>query len=246
MRMKLFIPAAALVVMLGNAAHAQWGDLKITFKTDKPVPRQEADGVAAANCGVAKVLLEDVVVDPKTLALANVVVYLNEEPAKIHESYQALANKKVSLDNVDCRFEPHITSLWTKQTLVIGNKDKIGHNSKVDAFDNTSINPLIPPGGSQEATFPNPELVPMAVSCNIHRWMKGYIVVKDHPYMGVSGKDGVVEIKNLPAGELKFRVWHETGYIKAEIDGEMTKKGRFTLDIPSKELVVTVPSETLN
>lgn len=240
------LTAMALVVMLGNAAHAQWGDLKITFKTDKPVAQKPADGVAAANCGVPKVMLEEVVVDPKTLALANVVVFLNEDSPKVHDSYSALATKKVALDNLDCRFEPHITTLWTKQTLLIGNKDKIGHNSKVDAFDNPAINPLIPPGGSHEATFPNAELVPMAVTCNIHRWMKGYIVVKDHPYVGVSGKDGVVEIKNLPTGNLNFRVWHETGYIKAEIDGNMTKKGRFTLDVPTKELVVTVPADTLN
>ena len=246
MRIRLTFSVLALTAMFGSAAHAQWGDLKITFKADKPVPRKEADGVAAANCGVAKVLLEDVVVNPKNLGLANVVVFLNEDSPKVHDDYKKAAQQKVTLDNVDCRFEPHVTALWTKQTLVIGNKDKIGHNSKVDAFDNTAINPLIPPGGTHTASFPNSELVPMAVTCNIHRWMKGYIVVKDHPYVAVSDENGVVVLKNLPAGKLDFRVWHETGYIKAEIDGKMTKKGRFSLTIPSKELTVTVPVSTLD
>ena len=253
MRLKTtFAFAAALLIC--NVASAQWGNLKITFKADKPVERKPADGVAAANCGVSKVLIEDVVVDPKTLGLANVLVFLDDkgDVPKIHPDYEKAASQKVKMDNVKCRFEPHIAVLWTKQTLEIGNSDPVGHNSKVDAFDNKSINPVIPPGASVEANFPNPESVPMAVSCSIHRWMKGYIAVKAHPYAAVSGTDGVLEIKNLPAGEVKFRAWHETGYVSdAQIGGSDAgwKKGRFSVEIPdgdTLELQVTVPADSLD
>ena len=241
-------------LLFGNVASAQWGNLKITFKADKPVERKPADGVAAANCGVNKVLLEEVVVDPKSLGLANVLVFLDDkgETPKIHPDYDKVAGQAVKMDNVKCRFEPRIAVLWTKQSLEIGNKDPVGHNSKVDAFDNKSINPVIPPGSSVKANFPNAESVPMAVSCSIHRWMKGYIAVKDHPYTAVSGTDGVLEIKNLPAGEVNFRAWHETGYVsKAQVGGSDAgwKKGRFSLEIPegeTLELEVLVPVDSLD
>lgn len=246
----VFLLAATTVV---SPADAQWGDLKITFKTDKYVAPKDAEGVAAANCGVASVKLEDLVIDEKSLGLANVLVFLDDkgDTPKIHPDYEALAEKKVVLDNIKCRFEPHLATMWTKQTLQIGNKDPVGHNSKVDAFDNTSINPVIPPGGTVDAQFPNAEAVPMTVSCNIHRWMKAYVAVKDHPYLAASGGDGVVTIKKLPAGEVNFRAWHESGYVSdAKINGSDAgwSKGRFTLDIPdggTAELTVVVPVASL-
>ena len=55
----------------------------------------------------------------------------------------------------------------------------------------------------------------MPVDCNIHPFMKGHLLVQDHPYMAVSGEDGTFEIKNIPAGKHEFQFWHEAaGYLK--------------------------------
>jgi hypothetical protein len=239
------------VVGFSAAAHAQWGDVEITFTSDKAVPQPFAKGVVAAKCPVAKVQLENIVIDPTSLALANIAVFLDEDAPKIHPSYDEIASQKVKLDNDGCQFKPHLVSLWTKQTLVITNSDPIGHNSKVDAFDNKSINPLIPPGASTEANFPNSEFVPMTVSCNIHAWMRGYILLKDHPYIGASDKNGVVKIAKVPAGEQTFRIWHENnGFVKtANVSGASEiKKGRITIDVPDggvAKVTVMIPSAVL-
>ena len=52
--------------------------------------------------------------------------------------------------------------------------------------------------------------------------MKGRLIVRANPYFAVSQKDGTFEIKNLPAGDIEFVVYHEkSGYVTdAEVKGE--------------------------
>ncbi len=39
--------------------------------------------------------------------------------------------------------------------------------------------------------------------------MSSYIGVLNHPFFGVSGENGIVELKDLPPGEYVIAVWHE-------------------------------------
>ncbi len=73
---------------------------------------------------------------------------------------------------------------------------------------------MLPANGAVEYNSPRRPIVPTPVTCNIHPWMKGYVVAKDNPYMAVSKPDGTFEIKDLPGGELEFQAWHEkSGYL---------------------------------
>ncbi len=49
----------------------------------------------------------------------------------------------------------------------------------------------------------------IAVSCNIHPWMKGWIWCFDHPYFAVTDENGHFEIKNAPVGKFNMVVWQE-------------------------------------
>jgi hypothetical protein len=75
--------------------------------------------------------------------------------------------------------------------------------------------------------------IPMPVVCNIHPWMKGYILSLDHPYVAVTGDDGTFEIKDIPAGQHEFQFWHESGYLKnVALKGATTDaRGRAKLKI---------------
>jgi hypothetical protein len=46
------------------------------------------------------------------------------------------------------------------------------------------------------------------LGCNIHDWMIGYVYVTDAPYFGKTAAQGQVELKDLPAGTYRVRVWH--------------------------------------
>lgn len=53
----------------------------------------------------------------------------------------------------------------------------------------------------------------IAVGCNIHDHMAGYIRVVDAPYAGKTGPDGEVTIPGLPPGPATVAIWHP--YLKA-------------------------------
>ena len=44
-------------------------------------------------------------------------------------------------------------------------------------------------------------------------WMRAYLVVSDHPYVGVSGDDGKVVLDQLPAGEYEVICWKANWHI---------------------------------
>jgi len=66
--------------------------------------------------------------------------------------------------------------------------------------------------------------------------MKSYILIRDNPYMAVSGADGSFEIKNIPAGKHEFIFWQEAvgNLRKLEVgDTKTSRKGRAKLVIPA-------------
>jgi hypothetical protein len=93
----------------------------------------------------------------------------------------------------------------------------------------------VPTGQTVEKKLAIPERLPAKITCPIHAWMVGYMVVKDHPYAAVTDAEGKFELKNLPAGEWTIRVWHEKpGYIKeAEREGDLEtwEMGRVSVSI---------------
>jgi hypothetical protein len=184
---------------------------------------------------------ESLVVNAQNKGIANVVVFLylakGEKTPPIHESYKESEKMDVLLDNVKCRFEPHVVAVRTTQTLLVGNKDGFGHNTNVTTFVNQPQNVIVPAGGQLKINFSSVETTMSPIACNIHPWMKAYAVIKDHPYIGISDKDGNVSIKNVPAGNWTFQIWHERpGFVTAGTQGGKPVKwerGRVKLAIKS-------------
>lgn len=233
--------AVALVVTAATCARAQaWGDieadffLKGDFTPEKIVPDKDQ-----AFCGKHKLVRENVVIDPETKGIANVAVYLLPTPGKkvpVHPDYEKSAKDTVVLNNKGCRFEPHVLSMRTTQTLQLGNPDPMGHNSKAEFFNNPPFNDLIPAGGKvDKKTLTSPEAAFTKVECSIHPWMNAWLMVKEDPYVGISDGKGHLLIKNVPVGDWTFVVWQENaGYVSdVTLDGKPTKwmRGRVKLSV---------------
>jgi plastocyanin len=218
-----------------------WGHLKGQFIYDGSPPAQSPLTITKDPefCGQHRIVDESLVVNGENGGLANAVVYLSvrrgQDAPQSHESYAETADARVTLDNDKCRFEPHISLLRTSQTLLIKNSDPVGHNTNIAASSNASFNQTIPSGSEIEHHFDAVERRPAAVSCNIHPWMKGWILPIDTPYFAVSRENGEFEINNLPSGTWTFQVWHEKagGIGEVTMDGKTTKwsKGRVSLTI---------------
>jgi len=225
--------AMGLALALPVAARAQqWGDLEGTFvyRGTPPAPTKIVPEKDPQFCGQHPLVEEKIVVNKENGGLANVVVYLFTSPGAkvaIHPDYEKAAKTELVIDNQKCRFEPHVSAIRTGQPLALTNTDPIGHNTKADFFSNNPFNDLIPAGGKITKTFTSAEAAPAPLSCNIHPWMRAYLLVRDNPYFAVSDKDGKFTIKNLPAGDHTFVVWHETGYLSSvSVDGKATTWAR--------------------
>ncbi len=158
---------------------------------------------------------ESLLVD-STGGLANVVLYLRNRNVEVHPDYAASANERAVLDNKDCHFVPHVLVMHTSQPFIIKNSDSVGHNTNAALTANAPFNVIIPAGKEAEEKLSSAETAPATVTCNIHPWMKGYVVVLSQPYVAVSAKDGTFEIKNVPAGiPLEFQAWHEAAQAAA-------------------------------
>ena len=252
---KLLLAKAEAKPEGGEAATEQpvtgWGTLhaQVKFVGAPPKPKPIDANKDQHVCAKHPLVEEGLVVGPDG-GLANTVIFLRTSKTPVHPDYAASAEAEVVLDNARCRFEPHVQVLRTTQTLVVKNSDNVGHNSKIDGFANPGFNGLIPAHSALSQKFSKEESNPIPVGCNIHPWMKGWVVVRSDPYAAVSNTHGELTIAKLPAGrELEFQLWHETGgFLKtASTEGvKLYGKGRFKVKLdPDQELKITinVPAE---
>jgi len=251
-----FFFAFALVASLltTSAVQAQgFGNLtaKFVVKGKAPAAAKLDINKDPQFCGKHKLVDETVVVGEDG-GLANVVVFLSPAIGQKVPANPALKrDAEVTLDNANCRFAPHIVVVTTDQKLVLKNSDPVGHNSKVDLFNNAPFNDLIPAGGAVTKSISKAERVPAGVSCNIHPWMRAYLVVRDNAYTGVSDEQGNLKIEGIPAGEWDFTVWHETGYVKGQQKGKDLgwKRGKVKVKIEDGKDAdlgtVEVPADSL-
>ena len=228
---------------LGAAAQADaadWGSLKgrLIYDGKAPVPKKITPTQDVIDCGDYELFEEMLLVD-KGGGLANVAICLFPErgdSVDVHPDYTATEKADVVLDNADFRFKPHICLMRTTQTLVIKNSDPIGHNVYCHLMRNAEFNEIVAVGKSTKKTLSEVERFPVKVDCTVHPWEIAYLVLRDHPYMAASAKDGTFEIKNIPAGEHEFRFWHENpGIIRdLSVGGDKTsRRGCVKLTIPA-------------
>lgn len=110
------------------------------------------------------------------------------------------------MDQRDRQFKPHVLAVQKGTPVRFPNSDNIRHH--VYSFSSAKRFELRLYHGStaEPVLFDQPGKV--ALGCNIHDAMLGYIYVLDSPWFGVSAEDGVARIEALPAGDYRLRVQH--------------------------------------
>jgi len=239
-----FLTLALTLASIASASGADWGSLKGRLVFDGKQPDADAINVNkdVEYCSKHKLTDETIVVGEKD-GLRNAFVYLYVKKGKdvaIHPDLEKPSEEMAILDNQGCRFEPHAMTVRAGQPLEIRNSDPgIGHNTNAQTLlQNPKFNEQVSNDSPIKKTFEKSEAYPAEVACNVHPWMKSYMLIRDNPYMAVTGVEGEFEIKNLPAGEHEFIFWHEgKGNIrKLKVGKTKTdRKGRAELEIPAGE-----------
>jgi plastocyanin len=116
---------------------------------------------------------------------------------------------QVELDQVGCRYVPHVLALRAGDTLRVLNSDDLTHNVRVSAPKNGLVLNRSQAKGSAplELCFERAELG-ARVACDLHPWMGAVLYVLDHPFYAVSKSDGEFAIEGLPEGAYELEVVH--------------------------------------
>lgn len=237
--MKKLIAFVLSLVAFGivSPAFAQFADVKATFvykgKAPDPAPVQPNDPF----CGTFKLFSESLVVNKANGGIRYLAIFPDPktfDPKKADPAVKEPLVAKPSLDNIQCRFEPHVVVIKTGQELEVKNSDKTGHNANFNFIANNADNKQIPAGGKITLNVPKAEPAPIPVNCGSHSWMKAHVIVQDHPFIGLSNENGELQIKGLPTGKINMKIWHESGKFKeVKIGGKAypVKRGAFEIEL---------------
>jgi plastocyanin len=110
------------------------------------------------------------------------------------------------VDQIDKEFVPYVTPIVVGSFVSFPNKDNIRHHVYSFSPAKRFELPLYSGTPSSPILFDKPGVV--ALGCNIHDWMIGYIYVAETPYFGKTGATGTVKLANLPPGDYTVRIWH--------------------------------------
>ena len=189
---------------------AETATLRAKFVVDGKVPEPEKiNGGRDPFCASLNIVSDRLIVG-KNGELKNLAMILDSRRTKVELPKIAVPAATVELDNKTCMFTPHILVMRAGQSVTVLNSDQTGHNANFYFFNNLPpVHVLIPGRNSKDIEVKREEPAPIPVECNIHPWMRAYVIVTDHPFVGVTDEKGMLEIQGLPVGEITFRVWHE-------------------------------------
>jgi hypothetical protein len=142
--------------------------------------------------------------------LANVYVYIKSGPSAAMSATAPIPTPVV-LDQIGCKYVPHVIALMRGGAVEFRNSDGTMHN--IHTMPDVGGNPPIdisqgPKGAPQVKQFNQPEIM-VPVRCNNHPWMNAFINVSSTPFFAVTNADGHFSISGLPVGTYILAAVHE-------------------------------------
>ena len=139
----------------------------------------------------------------KDRGLLGVVVSVKVEGAKVE-----IPEKPYELDQKGCRFTPHLLVVPKGAKVAFLNSDETSHNVHLITVLNEDLNQTVLAGKRLERTYNEPERI--KVTCDMHTWMKSWLVVTDATHWAITDEKGQFTLEGLPPGEHEVSLWHET------------------------------------
>jgi plastocyanin len=188
---------------------------KITFAGEKPEAKapltiKDKETVGCIHGGSGVDTADRTLMISADGGVANVVLVLKADVDK------EVPSEPIALDQKGCRFEPHVLVVPAGATLRFDNSDETNHNIHTFARKNQPINKNVAGGSNLDQKVDKAETI--EIKCDVHTWMKGYVIVTDGTSWAVSGSDGSFKLEGVPAGDYTVEVWHEElGKDKAKV-----------------------------
>ena len=196
----LFI-VIVIVFVSGTNGLAAGGRItgKVGLTGTAPPPKKIAIAKDPSVCGTEK-QLEEVQLSPDKGVLYAVVRLLGAKGA-------APPPAAAVIDQKGCMFNPAVVVVPPGGNLDITNSDGILHNVHSHSTVNRPIN-RSQPGFLKKLTAKFDRAETIRLSCDIHGWMTGWVVVAEEPFVAVTDGSGAFQLADVPAGTYKLEVWH--------------------------------------
>jgi len=153
-------------------------------------------------CGHGQKPSQSVVIDADSKGIKYAVVSIdNITEGKPIEKTTAV------LDQKECVFIPHVLAITAGSKVDLLNSDNVMHNLHSWSIRNPAFNEGVSANGKLTKTFNIPEFVKM--TCDVHKWMSAFIIVKNNPYFDVTDAEGNFQIENVPPGTYRVSAWQE-------------------------------------
>ncbi|HEV2054490.1 MAG TPA: carboxypeptidase regulatory-like domain-containing protein [Methylomirabilota bacterium] len=117
------------------------------------------------------------------------------------------SSKPVQMDQQQCLYVPRVVIVPVGGTVEFLNTDRLLHNLHSVSTENPTFNRTQPKGRTIPMVFKKPETV--RIDCDLHTWMRAYVVVAEHAFYAVTGPNGEFALDNVPPGKYTLKVWQE-------------------------------------
>jgi undecaprenyl-diphosphatase len=172
---------------------------------------------------------EELLVDPATRGVRNVVVWLADEPGDrtARPLRQGLADRPPATHAITAgptQFSPRVVVARGGDTLAV--RPAAPHRVEVGGERRTALTLVAGPR-------------PVPISAEPLGWMRAWAWAFDHPFAAVTGPDGRFSIPDAPPGRRRLVVWHERGFHRNATGGtpiDLPAGG--THELPAVELTV--------
>lgn len=143
-------------------------------------------------------------------------------------------DKHAVIDQHECMYIPRIQGVVAGQDIDIKNSDSTLHNVHTYKGTESLFNQAQPKGSDPLIKQWDDGIIKF--TCDVHPWMRGFVVVTDHPFFAVSGADGTFTIEKVPAGKYTVEAWHtHYGMKKAEVTVADDKPAELTFSYDGTE-----------
>jgi len=159
--------------------------------------------VQANDCNnVASNCVQISVANVKGEPLSNMVVYLEPLDKQILRS----TSKTLQISQYNKSFSPYISVSQTNQPVSFVNQDDITHH--IYSVGNKNKFSFKIRAGDSNTSIEFNRATEIAMGCNIHDWMSGYLLVLNTPLFEKTNEQGVAYLNVPQHGKYKIVVWH--------------------------------------
>lgn len=140
-------------------------------------------------------------------AVGTSVVYVDAIPGKVFPP----PSQHFQIDQKALTFQPHVLVIPVGATVDFQNSDSVQHNLFWPSINgNKKLGHNLgtwPKGEKRSFQFDQPGAI--ALLCNVHPEMSGYLLVSPTPYFAETDGAGNFKISNVPDGKYNVVAWHE-------------------------------------